>query len=235
MSLLQTCEANVALLSDYLDGTLGPWARFKVRVHLLFCPPCRALLATLAALGPLVEAAEGSEAPPAEALAALDAALDALAARPARGIPPGARELLDRGPDLPLALLAEAHRSLARSGVPAAGPLPIPREVLDQLPPEAQWTWEEQEGGLAMAGLLEAPGGGARLVLWHAPRGSQAPPHRHLGSESLLVLAGSLRDGERTLSPGDWAHYGPGSVHAPAVPGDGCWCLIRQEGAVERL
>ena len=47
MSLFLSCEQTNALLSDYADGLLGPWDRFRMKLHLLFCPDCRAILATL--------------------------------------------------------------------------------------------------------------------------------------------------------------------------------------------
>jgi putative transcriptional regulator len=236
MMAFLTCRASVEQLSDYLDGHLGPWARFKVWAHLLFCPACRALLATLKAVGPLAAGAERPREAPPEALAALEGALQAVAAGIPPAIPPGALGLLEEGPtDLPLALLAEAHRSLARRGVPASGPYPIPAEVLGQLPPDSQWRWEERDDGTRMAGLVEDPARGARLLLYRCPGGGRSAPHRHLGSESVLVLAGSLNDGGRTLRPGDWVHQAPDSVHAPEAGEEVCWCLLRLDGPVQFL
>ena len=55
MSLFMTCEEATALLSDLEDGLLSPWQRFKVKLHLLFCPGCRTMAATLHSLPRLVE------------------------------------------------------------------------------------------------------------------------------------------------------------------------------------
>jgi quercetin dioxygenase-like cupin family protein len=225
MRLTGSCRASVARLSDYLDRDLGPWERFRVWLHLLFCPGCRALLAGLRTLGPLVADLGAPEAPP-EAFAALKGALEVLA-RPAPPIPEGALGLLDGEADLPLALLREAHGSLLRSGLQASGPYHIPVEVLGQLPPDHTWHWKEWEGGMRMADLLADPARGARLVLCHCPLGCRTPAHRQVGSESLLVLSGRLNDEGRALRPGDWVHHGPGWAHAPL---GNCWCLLRLDG-----
>ena len=54
-----TCREVVELLSDYLDGALGPAERARVDAHLETCPECTAYLAqlrtTIGALGRLRE------------------------------------------------------------------------------------------------------------------------------------------------------------------------------------
>jgi anti-sigma factor (TIGR02949 family) len=42
-----TCKEVVELLSDYLEGTLQPGKRARVRAHLETCPECMAYLAQL--------------------------------------------------------------------------------------------------------------------------------------------------------------------------------------------
>jgi len=74
-----------------------------------------------------------------------------------------------------------------------------------------------------------------RLLLVYAPPSSTLQPHRHLGSESMLILDGGLEDRGREYGPGDWVHYPAGSCHAPRMAPSGCWCLIREEGAVRFL
>lgn len=44
---LRECEEVRALMSDYLDGDLPKKRRFRVTRHLLFCRPCRRVLANL--------------------------------------------------------------------------------------------------------------------------------------------------------------------------------------------
>ncbi|NTV75784.1 MAG: zf-HC2 domain-containing protein, partial [Holophaga sp.] len=106
MSLFLTCEATSSLLSDFEDGSLSLWQALLVRLHLLFCPSCRAILATMRTLPVLMDDLE--PAVPAAAEAALDGALAALGrtgtrAWPATPVPAEARDLLEAGPDLPLA------------------------------------------------------------------------------------------------------------------------------------
>lgn len=238
MSLYLNCEETSALLSDYLDGHLPPWTRFKVWLHLLFCPSCSAILATLRILPHLMaDLGQGEPSAPPEAEAALDAALARIresgSARlwPASPVPPEARLLLEERPDLPLSLLAQAHREVALGREPAAGPYHLPKGILDHLPPQDQWRWVDDLGGRRRVELLKDPEGGQRLVLSYAPPGAKSPAHRHLGSESILVLAGTLRDTGVCLRPGDWVHHPDGSVHATVISGEDCWCLIREEGS----
>jgi predicted ChrR family anti-sigma factor len=237
MSMFLTCEAANARLSDYEDGALSLWQTFLVRLHLLFCPQCRAILATLRALPRLVQVLE--EAPPGHGEAALAAALEKMTLGGARPwprspVPAEAAALLDTGPDLPLTLLASAHHSVARTRVPEPGPYHLPKGILDQLPPEDQWRWLEGAQGRRRVELLQ-DAQGRRLILAYAPTGARGKRHRHLGSESILVLAGTMEDSGRTLAPGDWVYHDRGSVHAPEIRETDCWCLIREEGGVETL
>lgn len=75
---------------------------------------------------------------------------------------------------------------------------------------------------------LEEPGGraggtgaerGAASVLIRMDPGTGYAPHRHLGGEDVLVLAGGYEDEWGTHRQGDHVHYPPGSVHAPRALG----------------
>jgi anti-sigma factor ChrR (cupin superfamily) len=237
MMMFLTCEVTNELLSDYEDGSLGFWRTFLVRLHLLFCPDCRAILATMRALPRLLEDLEPGADEAAEA--ALDGALASLGGRPAprawpaTPVPAEARDLLEAGPDLPLAILAEAHQTVARARIPQPGPYHLPQDILDRLPPESQWRWVNGAQGRRRAELLQDPQRGQRLILAFSPTGARARPHRHLGSESILVLAGRMNDKGLALAAGDWVHHGQGTVHAPEIRDEDCWCLIREEGGTE--
>jgi len=235
MSLFRlTCEGTTDLLSDYLDGNLSLWQNLRVRFHLLFCPACTAMLATLASLSRL---AEDLEDPAASAqAAALERALARLSQVreprpwPATPVPAEAQALLDTQPDLPLSILAATHRTVAAAREPEPGPYHLPQGILAKLPPENQWHWIEGVKGRRRVELLRDPVHGQRLILAYAPGGVRSRPHRHLGSESILVLKGTMVDRDQDLTPGDWVHHPEGSVHAPEIRDEACWCLIREEG-----
>jgi predicted ChrR family anti-sigma factor len=233
MSLMLTCEETAATLSDYLDGVLPLGKLLQVKVHLYRCPACRALLATLRALPELMaQAAQVPEPIPAEAQAALQGALARLGQPrpwPATPVPAAAREVLAGEPDQPMRLLAAAHAQVARQRRPRATSDRLPAEVLAQVPPEAQWRWQDAGAGVRKAELLTDTAG-HRLVLVHAQPGARIAAHRHLGSESILVLEGAMVDAGRTYAAGAWLHHGMGSSHAPRVLESGCWALVREEG-----
>jgi len=77
------------------------------------------------------------------------------------------------------------------------------------------------------------PNEGQRLSILHASPRCQIPAHTHHGTESLLVLEGQMEDMGRCLGNGQWIHLERGSSHAPYVFGEGCWCLVRDEGTVQ--
>jgi putative transcriptional regulator len=241
MGMLMTCEETAAALSDYQDGILPLNQFLKVRVHLFNCPGCRILQATLRAVPGLVA---GALAPDGEARAqgrlALAGALARLGqtargARAAGPVPLEARQVLEAGPDLPMRLLARTHDLITREGSPLARACHLPQGTLDLLPGEELWRWQEDRNGGRRAELLTDPPGGLRLLLVYAPPGSTLPPHRHLGSESILILDGGMDDLGRDCGQGDWIHHPYGSCHAPRVAPSGCWYLVREEGTVRFL
>jgi anti-sigma factor ChrR (cupin superfamily) len=61
---------------------------------------------------------------------------------------------------------------------------------------------------------------GAATVLIRMEPGSRYTPHRHLGTEDVLVLHGGFRDRWGEYRQGEHVHYPPGSVHAPVALGD---------------
>ncbi len=77
---------------------------------------------------------------------------------------------------------------------------------------------EEGEGG-----GVRAPGpdrGGATVLIRMDP-GRGYAPHRHVGSEDVLVLQGGYRDEFGEHHCGDHVHYAAGSRHSPVALGDG--------------
>jgi anti-sigma factor ChrR (cupin superfamily) len=234
MGLFLTCEHTTGILSDFSDGLLPLWRATLVKAHLRSCPACRTMHATLTAL-PLLAGELRDELPEA-AEAALAGALAHIRQHgevrpwPATAVPEEALDLLEREPDLPLAILAAAHRTVAGARSPEPGPYHLPKGILDRLPPEDQWAWVDGANGRRRVELLKDPRHGQKLILAYAPTGVRSQAHRHLGTESILILAGTMQDGSMALTAGDWVHHPMGSVHAPEIRGEDCWCLIREDG-----
>ena len=65
----------------------------------------------------------------------------------------------------------------------------------------------------------DGPGNdGAVLIRMEPGRGY--PPHRHLGIEEVLVLAGGYEDDSGVHRAGTYLRYEAGSVHSPVAVGD---------------
>jgi len=242
MGIFWTCRDTAAALSEFEEGILPLGTFLKIRAHLFNCPGCRALRATLRSLPALATGAlEPGAGARARAQEALEGALGRLARAPeARGwsatpVPFEAQRLLESDPDLPLRLLASTHDHLARSRPPLGSSCLLPQTTLDRLPPAAGWTWMEGRGGARKAELLADTHAGLRLLLVYSPPRMVQPPHRHLGSESILVLEGSMADEGHDYGRGGWVHHPDGSCHAPRIAPSGCWCLVREVGRVRFL
>jgi anti-sigma factor ChrR (cupin superfamily) len=246
--LTPTCKETVDALSDLEEGILPLGQYLKVRAHLFNCPSCRSLRATLRALPRLAAPALAPESAPESRERAARALAGALARIgrpggdrrpwPATPVPEEALQVLASGPDPAMRVLASTHELIARERtLPAPGPAPgpLPAAALDLLPPADHWVWRTSRNGGRRAELLADASGCLRLALVFGPPGSTYPPHRHLGSESILVLQGRMEDWGRVHRPGDWVHLPFGSCHAPRVGPDGCWWLVREEGGIRFL
>lgn len=230
MSLLLSCQEVASLLSDYSEERLPVSLRLRIRLHLSLCHGCDAIRATLGITPHICRSALAEPFPsvPTEAKAALAHALERLGEpRKPKVVAVDAipQDLVDRD-DLPLRILTRAQESFAQGHLPTEAPF-LPQQVLDLLPPPAQWAWHSHPNSRSVQ-LCEDRG--IRLTLLQALPGYQQPMHTHLGSESILVLSGHLEDGDGLFAQGRWVHHGAGSSHAPAALGSGCWCLIREEG-----
>lgn len=67
-------------------------------------------------------------------------------------------------------------------------------------------------------------GAGATVLIRMEP-GAGYPPHRHLGVEEVLILAGGYRDADGEHHAGEYLRYPAGSAHAPVAIGDRA-CLL---------
>ena len=81
--------------------------------------------------------------------------------------------------------------------------------------PGVSWLPLRQED-MGSSGRRRAGG----TVLIHMDPGSGYAPHRHVGSEDVLVLQGGYRDEQGEYRQGDHVHYSPGSEHTPVALGD---------------
>jgi anti-sigma factor ChrR (cupin superfamily) len=243
MGVTLTCRECAESISDFKDGVLPLLPFLKVRMHLFNCPDCRALLATLRALPALAARSlvpdPGTAAD--EAGRALDAVLERLRRpEPQRAwartpVPEAAQQLLEGNPDRPLRLLETAHALIACERTPRSRTGRLPQALLEHLPDPGRWAWEEAADGGRKAELLAEPQLGLRLLLVYTPPEAAFPPHQHLGSESILVLDGSMADQGHEYARGGWVHHAEGSCHAPRTGPNGCWCLVREEGTVRLL
>jgi anti-sigma factor ChrR (cupin superfamily) len=68
-------------------------------------------------------------------------------------------------------------------------------------------------------GARDARRPGATVLIRMEP-GTGYEPHRHVGSEDVLVLRGGYEDERGRYEQGAAVHYEPGSVHAPRALGD---------------
>jgi anti-sigma factor ChrR (cupin superfamily) len=88
---------------------------------------------------------------------------------------------------------------------------------------EARVAWRAtRHEGIEWCPVHEAPGAGPRetlAVIRMAP-GRGYPPHEHLDSEDVLVLAGGYRDELGEHRAGQWLRYERGSRHSPVALGD---------------
>lgn len=232
-----TCREVAALLTDYREDAIPLPRRLRTRMHLRACPACRRLLLELEALPSAFHRLQFPECPEIGA-AALANAMGRLGEprnprHPcATPIPAYVQRLLEGRADRPLRLLALTHAALMRSGTPRSEPF-LPAETLAQFAPSGTWAWHRSPGGVRRTLLCQEPGGPG-LSLVFMPPGFASAPHVHRGSESILVLEGTLEDADRCLTNGDWVHLENGSIHAPCALLDGCWCLIRDEGTFHR-
>ena len=95
------------------------------------------------------------------------------------------------------------------------------RDVFARAERESEW----QPGPLPWVSLFHFAGGPALAGLdtgfVRLKKGMPFPPHRHLGSERVLILEGSYRDHEqRSYGPGDFHDMAEGTEHSLQMSAD---------------
>jgi putative transcriptional regulator len=243
--LIPSCERVIALLTDYEEGSLGPFDWLGMKLHLALCPPCQGFLVTFERTPALLRRA-WDDGPTPGAEHALSGALCALReGRAPRGPQhhpePEAWGALGPGGDPLLALLLRVHLGYcedcrgahgeAEAILPGDDPMAALRP---HLPPETHWVWTRRGlGGGQIARLRNDPRRGAVLSLAKLKGGRCVPRHDHVGPEASVLLCGGLQDGPAHLTPGDWITHAPGHRHGPeADPGGDCLALIHLEAGI---
>lgn len=96
----------------------------------------------------------------------------------------------------------------------------------DEAAPAPPWRPTRVEGVWWLPLHLDEPDGGggrtrgAATVLIRMDPGCAYAPHRHVGAEDVLVLAGGYRDELGEHRQGDHVRYPAGSAHAPRALGE---------------
>jgi hypothetical protein len=95
------------------------------------------------------------------------------------------------------------------------------RDVFVRAGRESEW----EQGPLPWVSLLHFAGGPALAGLdtgfVKLKKGMPFPPHRHMGSERVLILAGSYQDHEqRYFGPGDFHDMSEGTEHSLQMSAD---------------
>jgi putative transcriptional regulator len=243
--LIPSCAEVTALLTDYEEGALGPFAWLGLRLHLGLCPPCQTFLKNLKRAPALLRQA-WDEAPTPQAEQALCGALTLLREGRAPMGPqhhpePEAWVALGPGGDPLLALLLRVHLghcASCREQHGAEQAIPPEANSLEglrpHLPADTRWSWSRWGlGGSRVARLAEDTQTGAVLSLARMPGGNRIPRHGHVGPEVSVLLCGSLQDGPAHLHAGDWIRHQPGSIHAPeADGGPECLAIVHLEGGL---
>ncbi len=85
--------------------------------------------------------------------------------------------------------------------------------------------WQPFREGITASWLYRSDNGGPAAALLRYEPGVNIPPHRHLGWETMVVLAGSQVDGTGLHTVGDVVASPPGGEHSGISP-DGCIVLL---------
>jgi putative transcriptional regulator len=115
----------------------------------------------------------------------------------------------------------------------AVAPGVLPRPVAEVVgAPFSEIRWRFLMPGVSEC-VLPVGTRAERVSLLRVRPGAGVPAHTHTGEEATLVLAGALRDGDRTFGVGDVAVATADDDHHPcAGPGRDCVCLAVLGGGV---
>ncbi|MBY8977541.1 ChrR family anti-sigma-E factor [Rhodobacteraceae bacterium NNCM2] len=109
---------------------------------------------------------------------------------------------------------------------------PLPQLVIDAVGvPFSKIPWKFRLPGVSEYVLEEyAP---EKVSILRAKPGSAIPQHTHTGSETTLVMAGQMKDGDDILRAGDISIADEHHDHKPQIIGDEvCYCLVVMDGTL---
>lgn len=184
-------------LIDYAAGALDEAGSAMVASHLSLCPTCRATQSQMEAAGAAL--LEGCEKLPVS---------DACRAK--------MMALLEEDQGL-CNLPADQPASLCRV-------LPAPIRLFSRCGVDGL-KFERLSSTLERMRLPAK--GDTTLQIIRLKAGSTLPRHDHKGSEITLILAGSLRDGDKLYRRGDVCVCEKGQIHSPQIgEAEDCLCLM---------
>jgi len=192
------------LLADYGAGTLAEGWSLAMASHLAMCPDCRATAIALDAIG--------------------GAALDSLPAVP----------MTDSALDYALSAIQDARQQQPEPPRPASPNAVLPPPLADYVGGDVDAIKWRSIGGKVRQCILPTTDGKASARLLTIPPGTAVPEHTHSGQEIILVLQGSVVDGDAVYGPGDVQQADADVTHMPAAgPGDVCICLLVTDGPLK--
>lgn len=193
-------------LVEYANGCL-PWAMcIGVKVHLHYCPSCKAQYEQLCTLGG-VALGMAHEEPVA------DSSFERLMAR-----------IHASTPTTPMETVPPDHTPKLKLGE-------LPKIVEKLIPEDFRW---RRTSGTLRTGRLRAEQNEFEVAFHKISKGGQVVEHDHRGLEVTIVLQGSFSDETGVYHVGDYLVKQPGEVHRPMATKDqDCLCLSICEAPVK--
>jgi len=91
---------------------------------------------------------------------------------------------------------------------------------------EGVWVAAAGVDGIWLKALFREQATGHLTALVRMEGGRRYPPHRHVDTEELYIVAGDLRVDTQALGPGDYCAATAGSMHGSAHSNDGCTFIL---------
>jgi putative transcriptional regulator len=158
-------------------------------------------------------------------------ALDAIGGAVLDGLPEV--PMSDSALDHALAAIQDARQQQPEPPKPA-NPAPVlPAPLAEYVGGDVDAIRWRSIGGKVRQCILDT-GGEASARLLTIPPGAAVPEHSHSGREIILVLQGSVFDGDAVYGPGDVQQADTDVTHMPAAgPGEECICLLVTDGPLK--